>query len=109
VDTEAEYEINTSMILVELYSKSDCSLCEEAKSLLLKVQKEIAFQLKEISLLPGEANFEEFEEDFPVVHINKRFAFKHRLNEQLLKIRLQQLANEGKHLTLDDDPDLDRK
>jgi glutaredoxin len=97
------------MILVELYSKRDCSLCEEARSLLLKVQKEIAFQLKEISLLPGEDKFEEFEEDFPVVTINKRFAFKHRLNEQLLKIRLQQLANEGKQPALEDDPDFETK
>jgi len=94
------------MTIVELYSKLDCHLCDEAKAVLEKVGKEIPFQFKEITLLPGEGLFEEFKHDFPVIHINKRFAFKHRLNEQMVKIRLQQIANERKNLTLEDDADL---
>lgn len=94
------------MILVELYSKDDCPLCNEALAVLNKVRTETPFTLKVIKLLPGEENFEEFKNDFPVLHINKRFAFKHRLNETTLKIRLQQVANEGKSVTLEDDPDI---
>lgn len=93
------------MILVEMYSKDDCSLCDEALLVLEKVQKETPFTLKVAKLIPGEAYFDEYKEDFPVIHINKRFAFKHRLNENMLKIRLQQVANENKHLTLEDDQD----
>jgi glutaredoxin len=94
------------MTIVELFSKDDCHLCNEAKVVLEKVGREISFQLKEIKLLPGEERFDEFKHDFPVIHINKRFAFKHRLNEQMVKIRLQQIANEGKNLTLEDDAEL---
>ncbi len=93
------------MTLVELYSKDDCHLCDEAQAVLEKVRKEIPFQLRIIKLMPGEENFEEFKEDFPVIHINKRFAFKHRVNETMLKIRLQQIAAEGKSPTLEEDRD----
>ena len=97
------------MMLVELYSKNDCSLCDEAFTVLEKVQREIPFTLKVIKLIPGEENFEEYKETYPVIHINKRFAFKHRLNENMLKIRLQQIANEGKGHTLEDDHDIDNE
>ena len=82
------------MTLVELYSKEECHLCEEALVILEKVQKEIPFSLKVHKLIPGETYFEEYKEDFPVIHINKRFAFKHRLNENRLKIHLQQVETE---------------
>ena len=91
------------MILVELFSKKDCPLCDEALAVLEKVRKEIPFHLKETKLLPGEDSFEEYKEDFPVVHINKRFAFKHRVNENMLKIRLQQVASDGRPRALEDD------
>jgi hypothetical protein len=91
------------MTLVELFTKADCSLCDEALAVLEKVRLEIPFQLKVITLLPGEDDFERYKEDFPVIRINKRFAFKHRLNEKMLKIRLQQVANDDKPQTLDDD------
>lgn len=93
------------MMLVELYSKDHCHLCEEAQEILERVRSEMPFTLRVIKLLPGEANFEEFKDDFPVIYINKRFAFKHRLNENMVKIRLQQIAKEGKPATLEDDSD----
>ena len=93
------------MMLVEVYSKDNCRLCDEALEVLELVRKEIPFQLKVIKLLPGEENFEEFKDDFPVIYINKRFAFKHRVNENMLRIRLQQIAVEGKTTTLEDDID----
>jgi hypothetical protein len=81
------------MTLVELYSKEDCHLCEEAKTVLEKVQKQIPFLLREFKLTPGDQYFEEYKEMFPVVHIDKELAFKHRVSENMLKIRLQQAAN----------------
>jgi len=78
------------MILVELYSGNDCSLCEEAKMVLQKVQREIPFTLREIKLVPGDEYHEEYKELIPVVHINKVLAFKYRVTEQMLRIRLRQ-------------------
>ncbi len=82
------------MILVELYSKDDCHLCDEAKVVLEKVQKEILFTLREYKLTPGDTNWEEYKELFPVVHVEKKLAFKYRVNEQMLKIRLHQVQDE---------------
>jgi hypothetical protein len=93
------------MTLVELYSKEDCHLCDEAAVVLEKVQKEIPFTLKVHKLIPGEAYFEEYKEDFPVIHVNKRFAFKHRLNENRLKIHLQQVHNDTRRGTSEDTPE----
>ncbi|MBI4535012.1 MAG: glutaredoxin family protein [Ignavibacteriae bacterium] len=83
------------MILVELYSKDDCQLCEEAKEVLEKVRQEIPYTLHEIMLKPGEEFYEEYKEQIPVVHIDKRFAFKFRVNEHMFKIRLQQVIAEN--------------
>lgn len=96
------------MLLVELYSKEDCHLCEEALAVLEKVRQDVPFTLKTVKLIPGESYFDEYREDFPVIHINKRFAFKHRLNENLLKIRLQQVTNESSSASLEDDLDSNR-
>jgi glutaredoxin len=79
------------MILVELFSKNDCHLCEEAKAVLEKVRREIPFTLKEIKLAEGDQQFEDYQEWFPVVHINKVLTFKYRVNENMLRIKLQQL------------------
>ncbi len=93
------------MTLVELYSKDDCHLCDEALVVIEKVHKEIPFTLKVHKLIPGEAYFEEYKEDFPVVHINKRFAFKHRVNENRLRIHLQQVESEQRRDVVEDSAD----
>jgi len=81
------------MILVELFSKHECHLCDEAKAVLEKVQREIPFSLKEIKLTDGDEKFEEYAELVPVVLIDKVLTFKYRVNEHTLRIRLQQLAS----------------
>lgn len=70
------------MILVELYSKDDCHLCERAKSVLKSIQKLHPFELKEVNIHEGDEYYERYKERIPVVHINKKFAFQHRVPEQ---------------------------
>lgn len=84
------------MILIELYSKHDCHLCDEAKAVLEKVQREIPFSLKEIKLTDGDEKFEEYAELVPVVLIDRVLAFRYRVNEHMLRIRLQQLASSSR-------------
>jgi len=80
------------MILVELYSKNDCRLCDEARAVLEKVQQHVPFKLRESKLSPGDEYYDEYKEMIPVVHINKVLTFKYRVNEHMLKIKLQQLT-----------------
>jgi glutaredoxin len=86
------------MTLIELYSKDECHLCDEAKIVLEKVQQKIPFTLREIKLSPGEDYYEDYKEMIPVVHINKAFVFKYRINESLLTFRLLQLSNSNPSL-----------
>jgi Glutaredoxin-like domain (DUF836). len=48
------------MILVELYSKDDCCLCDEAKAILMKVREEIPFEFREIKLNDDEHLINEY-------------------------------------------------
>ena len=69
------------MMLVEMYSKEDCHLCEEAEEALLRVKKLHPFELRVIKLKKGEPDFEKFKERFPVVYIEKEYAFQYRVPE----------------------------
>ena len=91
------------MTLVELFSKEDCHLCDDARVVIERVQKQLPFRLREFKLMPGDPYHEEYKEMLPVVHINKVLAFKHRVTENMLKIKLQQVAGEAR--TPDVDPD----
>jgi len=75
-------------IKVEIYSKSDCHLCDEAKSVLLKVQKEIPFDFFEVDITRNRRLFTEYKEQIPVVFINNRKAFKYHVDERELRNRL---------------------
>lgn len=101
---------DATMTLVELYSKEDCPLCDEAQAVLERVQAEIPFTLKVYKLIPGEAYYDEYKEDFPVVHINKRLAFKHRIHEHGFRIHLQQVRTPNDSTSDDgnDDSDMEK-
>lgn len=89
------------MTIVELYSKDDCHLCDEAKVVIKRVQRQIPFILREVKLMPGDPYFEEYKELFPVVHINKVQVFKYRVSESIFRIRLQQLAGASRSPDVD--------
>ncbi|MFN0158145.1 MAG: glutaredoxin family protein [Bacteroidota bacterium] len=91
------------MIIVDLYSKDDCHLCEDARAVLESVQKEIPFTLRETKIIPGDEYFEEYKEMVPVVHINKMFAFKYRVNEGMFKFRLIQEQKDLARPTAEED------
>ncbi|HWP82287.1 MAG TPA: glutaredoxin family protein [Bacteroidota bacterium] len=58
------------MITVELYSKDNCSLCDEVKELLKKLRKDYAFRLIERHLMESAPRYQEFATKFPVVIID---------------------------------------
>ena len=80
------------MIMVELYTKDDCSLCERAKQVILRVQQTIPFAYQEIFLVPGTDAEERFRNDIPVVSINGDVSYLHRVPEKEFKERLMELS-----------------
>ena len=77
------------MILVEIYSRDNCHLCEIAKEVLVNVQQSHPFELKEVKIHEGDEHYEDMKERVPVVHINKEFAFQYRVAEYELIERLK--------------------
>ncbi|NTW49869.1 MAG: glutaredoxin family protein [Chlorobiales bacterium] len=77
------------MVLVELYSKDGCCLCDEAKAVLLKVKEEMPFELRETKIQEDEYLLKEYGTKIPVVFINGRLAFKYHVYELELKEKLR--------------------
>ena len=77
------------MIEVTIYSKPDCHLCEEAKEVLLKAQRQEPFVLKEINIEEDAEADTAFKEQIPVIFIAGRKAFKYRVGERELLQRLR--------------------
>lgn len=77
------------MVLVEIFSKDECCLCDEAKEVLRKVQNEIPFDLQEIKIQDDENLIREYGTKIPVVFINGRMAFKYHVYELELKDKLR--------------------
>jgi peroxiredoxin/glutaredoxin len=77
------------MIQVEIYSKKDCHLCEEAKAVLARVRARIPFELVEVDIEGDAKLFEQFKNDVPVVFVAGHKAFKHRVDEAGFAQRLQ--------------------
>ncbi len=80
-------------IKVEIYSKPECHLCDEAKSVLVKVQQEIPFDFFEVDITGNRELFTEYKEQIPVVFICGKKAFKFRVNEKELRKRLLSVSS----------------
>jgi glutaredoxin len=65
---------------VLLYTRQGCHLCDEAKELLHKLESEERFELAIIDVDDNEELRAEFNYDVPVIYIDGRKAFKHRID-----------------------------
>ncbi len=74
------------MDIIEIFSKENCQLCDEAKNVIKKVKMSIEFDFIEIDITKDKEIFEKYKYDIPVIHLNGVIAFKHRVNEiELIK------------------------
>lgn len=55
------------MNVIEVYSKDDCSLCDEAKGLLARLQNEFSFEIKETLLTPEHSLYQSYKTSVPVI------------------------------------------
>jgi glutaredoxin len=73
---------------VVLYTREGCSLCEKAKAAILAVRREVQFQFREVDIGWSGDLYEDHKHDIPVVEIDGRRAFKHRVDAAALRERL---------------------
>jgi glutaredoxin len=72
-----------------LYTRKECCLCQEMKETLSRAARRVSFALKEIDVDSSPGLQAEYGNDVPVLFINGRKAFKHRLTAGELEKRLK--------------------
>jgi len=77
-----------NQILVQFYTKEDCSLCTKALAVIEKVAQDIPLFIEKIDITEKKENFEKFKEKIPVVFIEDRMAFKFFVDEKKLREKL---------------------
>jgi hypothetical protein len=76
------------MLILTLYSRPDCCLCEAMEEVLVRVRRNIPFVLDHLDISIDPELESRFGQEIPVLFINGRKAFKYRLTEGELRRRL---------------------
>jgi glutaredoxin len=84
------------MIQVEMISKDDCHLCDDAYEVLFRVQKNIPFDLTMRKIRDGDEHFQKYHERVPVIFINDEEAFHGKISERDLVQKLQKIRSQSK-------------
>lgn len=73
------------MIKIKILSKPDCHLCDDAKETIQRVTKRLPIELEVINIEKDPGLFDQYKNDIPVIFLNERKIFKHRVDEDKLK------------------------
>jgi len=69
---------------VRLFTKRGCFLCDKAKAVLEQAHVKMPFSLEEVDIeAPQNLSWhEKYRYDIPVIHLNEKEIFRHRLKEE---------------------------
>jgi glutaredoxin len=73
---------------VVLYTRSGCCLCDDAKEALRVARAQVQFTVREVDIDSDPALYDAHRYDVPVIEIDGRRAFKHRVTPRQLVERL---------------------
>jgi len=73
---------------VVLYTRDGCSLCVTAKAVTLALRRELDFAFSEVDIGFSGELYEDYKHDIPVIEIDGKRAFKHRVEARELTKRL---------------------
>jgi glutaredoxin len=74
---------------VVLYTRTGCGLCEHAKVAIAAAKRDVEFTYREVDIDSDPALYEEHRYDIPVITVDGRKAFKHRVDPKALVERLK--------------------
>jgi antitoxin component YwqK of YwqJK toxin-antitoxin module/glutaredoxin len=77
--------VKTLLPCVILFSKPDCHLCDDVKKTLDEVGRELLFSLQVIDISKDEARYSRYRHEIPVVALNGKEIFKHRVDMKTLR------------------------
>ena len=78
-------------IQIEILTKKDCALCDDAKEVVERVLPDFPATLKMIDIESYSDLFEKYKEKIPVVRINGKENFVYKVNEITLRKKLEKL------------------
>jgi glutaredoxin len=84
--------VNMKKVIVTLYTRPGCHLCQEAKANIFAAGCDGEFTLEEINIDEDAGLRERYQYDIPVIFIDGVKAFKHRLEAREFKRKLRRLA-----------------
>ena len=79
-------------VVVTIYTKPGCHLCDEAKAAIEQARAEREFTLEEVNIDLDPAMAELYKYDIPVIFINGVKAFKHRVSAREFRRKLRRLT-----------------
>jgi glutaredoxin len=80
------------MITIEVMTKKDCSLCDDAKEIIEQVIAEMPAELKMTDIESDPELFERYKEKIPVVLINGEESFVYKVHPVTLRNKLEKLS-----------------
>ncbi len=75
-------------IKLQLYTKADCPLCDEAKESLQSLAAQVPLQIEEIDITANLELFTRYKELIPVLELEGKRLFVHRIHVKVLKRKL---------------------
>jgi glutaredoxin len=82
-------------ITIEIMTKEDCCLCDDAKSIVEDVIRDFPVELKMIDIESDPDLFEQFKEKIPVVKINGKESFVYKVHPITLRKKLEKIVREA--------------
>lgn len=70
---------------IRILSKPDCHLCDDAKQIIERVTERLPIEIEVIDIERDPELFNQYRYDIPVIFLEERKIFKHRVDEQKLK------------------------
>jgi glutaredoxin len=81
------------MITIEVMTKKDCCLCDDAKAIIEQVIAEMPAELKMTDIESDPELFERYKEKIPVVLINGDESFVYKVHPVTLRKKLEKLLD----------------
>ena len=75
-------------IKLQLYTKADCPLCDEAKESLEPLASQFPIQIEEVDITTNLGLFTKYKELIPVLELEGKRLFVHRIDVKALKRKL---------------------
>ena len=78
-------------IQVDIYSRPGCHLCDEAKEVIERVRRRVAFDLKVVNIETDQDLEKQYGDQIPVVFVNGVKVFKYRVDEAEFEKKVKRL------------------